>query len=222
MSRAAVLALALLVVVGCGPTAEEEGAAAADSAAGVEATVDEVVAECVAPPAGASLDAMASLSDAAGEWSVTIVADEGATAGARQEAAMTLSFHELDMQTLVGISGEPIPNASAPLYGSIDLDPETLGAFPTDGLDSTDPDAPGVGVYETRAADDSGSPSIILRLGSEANRRGSTAIDPASTALRVVQITDAGFSGTWQSTSNAQTRAAGYFCAYRPVEGFGE
>ena len=39
----------------------------------------------------------------------------------------------------------------------------------------------------------------MLRVGSEANRRGVRRFDGAFTVLRVQQVTDEGFAGTWES-----------------------
>jgi len=207
------LALALTLGLGlaCAPASEEEGGDAPESAEAGSATEATV---CSAPPAGTVLDPSASLTGEAGGWSLTMVAEQGEAAGMQQSGQLVLLEHAPDMQRVAGMDGQPMPNASAPLYGSTDLDIAALGALPVGGLDSTDPAAPGVAVYETRQADDAAPPSIILRLGSAANRRGATqAVDGGTTALRVLVIEQGAFSGTWRSRVNAQDRASGYFCA---------
>ncbi len=204
--------LAILALVGavaaaaCGPSAQ--GGDPADGEAGAVAAV------CTPPPtAGATLPGAATLADAAGDWALRVVADEGDAAGAEQNASLTLMPHAADMRTVIGFGGEPMPNASAPLYGSTDLDLEALGGLGMGGLDSTDPAAPGVGVYETRVADGSRPASIVLRLGAGPNRRENTALDGGTSVLRVLRVGDDGFAGTWRSQVNARTVAAGWFCA---------
>jgi hypothetical protein len=173
-----------------------------------------LAAVCSPPPAaGATLRGDATLGAAAGDWRLIVVAREGDAVGTEQNASLTLMPHEPAMRQIPGFDGEPMPEASAPLYGSTDLDLEALGGLRMGGLDSSDPAAPGVGVYETRSADGSRPASIVLRLGSEANRRGSAALDGGTSVLRVTRIGDDGFAGTWRSQVNAQTVAAGWFCA---------
>lgn len=203
--RVGVAAVAGVLVLGaCGPAGE----GGADDAGGLAAI-------CTPPPAaGATLRGDASIADGAGTWRLVLVADEGDAAGTEQEASMTLMEHEGDMRTVVGFDGQPMPNWSAPLYGTTDLDLEALGALRMGGLDSTDPAAPGVGVYESRSPDGSRPASIVLRLGSDANRRGDdVAIDGGTSVLRVLRVGEDGFAGTWRSQVNAQTVAAGWFCA---------
>jgi hypothetical protein len=201
-----VAVLGVLSLSACGPSGGDEVPGAGDAGA--------LAAVCAPPPtAGATLRGDATLAGAAGEWDLVIVADEGSAAGTELNASLTLRTHESEMQRIVGFDGEPIPDASAPLYGSTDLDLEALGALRMGGLDSSDPAAPGVGVYETRAADRSRPASIVLRLGSEANRREGAALDGGTSVLRVTRIAVDGFAGTWRSRVNAQTVAAGWFCA---------
>lgn len=218
--RPAALAAALIATAAaaCGPASE----AAEETAPTGGAAAAEEVRVCEPPPADAALEPAATLVDGAGPWRLVIVAEVGDASGTRAEASLTLVQHDLPMQTLTGMNGEPIPNASAPLFGFTDLELDVLGAIPAAGLDSEDPEAPGVGLYETRPADATAQPSIILRLGSAANRRSGTAMDGASTALRVLKIEASEFRGTWRSSMNAQTRASGYFCAFRLLEGVGD
>jgi hypothetical protein len=194
---------ALLVLAACGP----DGGGDVSMSGGLAAI-------CTPPPtAGGTLRADATLADAAGEWRLTVVAEEGEAAGARQEATLTLVNHEPAMRRIIGFDGEPMADFSAPLHGSTSLDLGALGALEMGGLDSTDPAAPGVGVYEGRAADGSRPASIVLRLGSEANRRDNAALDGGTSVLRVLRVGDDGFAGTWRSQVAAQTVAAGWFCA---------
>jgi hypothetical protein len=103
-----------------------------------------------------------------------------------------------------------------PVAGALDdIDPEALGATRTGALEAGDPLAPGVLGIERRTAAGA-SPSILLRLGSDANRRGVVRFDGGYFVLTVQRLQPRGFIGTWSSGS-AGEKAAGYFCAERSV-----
>jgi hypothetical protein len=70
-----------------------------------------------------------------------------------------------------------------------------------------DPESPGVLVIERPG-------QVLLRVGSEANRRGVRRFDGAFTVLRVLQVTDQGFAGAWESGVGLD-RSGGHFCANR-------
>jgi hypothetical protein len=70
-----------------------------------------------------------------------------------------------------------------------------------------DPASPGVLVIQSPGR-------VMLRIGSEANRRGVRRFDGAYTVLRVQQSTDQGFAGTWQSGLGVD-QSSGHFCANR-------
>ena len=72
-------------------------------------------------------------------------------------------------------------------------------------LSSTDPAAPGVLVIETAGT------NILLRLGSESNRRDQSSFDGGYTVLTVNRIANGGFDGNWRSGSRNGTNT-GYFC----------
>jgi hypothetical protein len=55
---------------------------------------------------------------------------------------------------------------------------------------------------------------LLLRVGSEANRRGMRRFDGAYTVLQVQQITEEGFAGTWRSGVNME-QSGGHYCAKR-------
>ena len=101
--------------------------------------------------------------------------------------------------------------AGAPtrLIGSTDIDVEAVDAFRVGDPASEDPDAPGVLVLESDGPD---GRSILLRLGSDANRRDVFAFDGAYTVLVVRRIDGGGFAGSWRSAT-WDKRAEGYFCA---------
>ena len=58
---------------------------------------------------------------------------------------------------------------------------------------------------------------LMLRVGSEANRTGVRRFDGAYTVLRVQQVTDKGFAGTWESGVDMD-ESGGHFCASRASE----
>ena len=87
------------------------------------------------------------------------------------------------------------------------MDVEPVGALRPGDLSSRDPEAPGVLVLQEDGR-------LLLRLGSEANRRGVLRFDGGYTVLRVARATAAGFAGTW-SSGLLDVQAAGEFCARR-------
>jgi hypothetical protein len=205
--------LPLLVALAACGGGEAEPAEASIEPAGADAD-GPATAECVAPTAEALPDD-ASLAEGAGEWRFTFVATRGEAAGTVQEAKVIFEAHVGELRDFVDVrfGNEPVAGITVPLHGATDLDLEALGAFPMGGLDSTDPEAPGVQVYEARA--EGVTRSITIRLGSAANRRGEQPIDGAATALFVREVRDTGFAGSWRSSSNMSVRAEGYFCAER-------
>ena len=56
--------------------------------------------------------------------------------------------------------------------------------------------------------------TILLRLGSEANRTDRQAFDAAFTVLEARVVSDDGFFGAWRSGVGTE-RSDGYFCAVR-------
>ena len=87
------------------------------------------------------------------------------------------------------------------------MDVEAVAALRPGDLSSRDPQAPGVLVIQ----EDGG---LLMRLGSEANRRGVLRFDGGYTVLRVDRATADGFAGTW-SSGQMEVQAAGEFCARR-------
>ena len=104
---------------------------------------------------------------------------------------------------------ESLGNASTPLYGTADVDLESIGAHRVGDTVSDAPDGPGVLVLEF---DRDGARNVLLRLGSAANRRDSMLTDGAYTVLVVHEIAADGFSGSWRSGSHTSD-SRGHFCA---------
>ena len=169
-------------------------------------------------PAG-PLPAEASLEGRAGEYRLTMVEEvDGAPVGApdgasaRTAEGSLLLFDQVDsLREFTGGAGDPVPGVTSPLYGSTDVSLEAVGAVRVGSLSSEDPAFPGVLVIESETG---ASPSILLRLGADANRRTLVRFDGGYTVLTVVEVGDESFSGTWSSGVRGPD-SGGFFCATR-------
>ena len=94
-----------------------------------------------------------------------------------------------------------------PLYGTSDVDFASVGAVTPGDASSSDPSRPGVLVLQ-------GPGRVMLRVGSEANRRDVRRFDGAYTVLQVQQVSEKGFAGTWRSGVGTE-ESGGHFCATR-------
>jgi len=158
--------------------------------AGNAAQADPKLQACA--PVEASAEAVAA-DKLAGRYTVRMVATSGEKRGTTADGQMEL-----------------MPGTSAggsPLYGTAELDFASVGAVVPGDPKSTDPLSPGVLVLE-------GSSGVMLRVGSEANRKDVRRFDGAYTALQVTQVTDQGFAGTWRSGVGTE-QTEGHFCAVR-------
>ena len=151
---------------------------------------DPQLRACAPVAAGAEAVAADKLG---GRYTVRMVATSGAKRGSSAEGHMEL-----------------MPDTSAlesPMYGTAELDFSAVGAVVPGDPESTDPLSPGVLVLE-------GSSGVMLRIGSEANRKDVRRFDGAYTALQVTQVNDQGFAGTWRSGLGTE-EFGGHFCAVR-------
>jgi hypothetical protein len=158
-----------------------------------------------APPGGAvpdpchlvtyALDAGASARDLAGAFAVTLVAASGDSAGRTTTGRLDLS---------------PGSRPDAVLIGAADLAVESVGAVRLGDLAASADSAPGVLVMQSGGD----RPTILLRLGSEANAVGVIRFDGGYTVLEVLRIDENGFAGSWRSGVTSNT-ATGHFCAQR-------
>lgn len=160
-------------------------------------------AACV--PTTDTLLADASAAGLAGEYRITIVATVGPAVGDTARGTLSLQPYAEEMQQMPGAGGAVDPNFVAPVFGALNVDITRLGA-----LGSVDPNMPGVIVIERV-----GEPKrILLRLGSEANRRDLQRFDGGYTVLEVQTLSDDSFAGSWRSEVT-RTQAEGFFCAVR-------
>jgi hypothetical protein len=159
-------------------------------------------------PVETPLPSSASTALMRGEFAFTMVATTGKRAGRSVTGRLSLVPQDSALQA--------VERATQPLRGAATIALETVGAERLGDLAATAPDAPGVAVYEQRAAD--GKPTVIVRFGNESNARGPQAFDAGHTTGYVRQITPDGFAGGWSSSAGPvfpPRHADGYFCATR-------
>jgi hypothetical protein len=155
-------------------------------------------------PAGTQVGPMA------GRFVLTMVATAGPQNG--RNVAGYLALREPP----AGTAG-PAQGTRTALVGTTDIILESVGALRLGDTGAEDPRAPGVAVYEQRAA--SGVPTVTARIGSQttaAPTPGMLQLEGAATVLFVRRIGNGGFQGGWQSTGpEPGNRAQGHFCAVR-------
>lgn len=107
-------------------------------------------------------------------------------------------------------------SVSHPLYGTSDADLEQVGAMTAGAGSSTDPTRPGALVVQWWTAQPSGgrSTDVVVRIGSEGNRRDRAPFDGAYMVLRVARADATGFAGAWESGVDGR-KTGGHFCAVR-------
>ncbi|MGH7546308.1 MAG: hypothetical protein ACREKI_09015 [Gemmatimonadota bacterium] len=158
-------------------------------------------------PAGPARMVGADAAGLAGEYSLTLVAEQGPFAGRAVRGNLWLRPNPPEWTGIPSPAGGMRTDASAPLYGATDVDVEAVGALRLGDPTSPAPEAPGVLVVES-------GEQVILRVGSEANRRDVQRFDGGYLALFVKRITPDGFAGGWAS-GLLGAQAEGYFCARR-------
>ena len=181
-----------------------------DAPPGQEGTEDGGVRAALAcqEPTGL-LGPGASLDGRAGEYSLTLVEDAAAADARWVRGNLVLHEQGAGLRTFAGSSGGAIPRVVAPLFGSADIRVEAVGALRVGDLSSMDPAAPGVLVIES---DTDQGPSILLRFGTDANRRDMVDFDGGFTVLEVREIGSDRFSGAWTSGVRGP-ESRGHFCA---------
>jgi hypothetical protein len=142
-----------------------------------------------------------------GEYAVRLIATSGAKRGAAAEGRLQLMAQDSAYRSMERADGSADTTFSFPLYGTAEVDFAAVGATIPGDPGSSDPLSPGVLVIERPGG-------VMLRFGSEANRRGVRRFDGGYTVLQVQQVTDQGFAGTWRSAVGLE-ESSGHFCAAR-------
>jgi hypothetical protein len=158
-------------------------------------------------PVAATEDTTPDAGRLGGEFTLQLVATSGAKRGGTSGGPLRLMPQDSAYRHLELPDGSNSTTYTLPLYGTAEVDLAAVGAVAPGDVRSTDPASPGVLVIESPGR-------VMLRVGSEANRRGIRRFDGAYTALQVQQVTDQGFSGTWQSGVGTE-QSGGHFCATR-------
>ena len=169
--------------------------------------------ECA--PTTAELEVGSSAGDYAGEYQLRLVATSGVKKGSTAEGTLKLQPQGQALRYRTRPGGAIDSSVGHPLYGAVDVDLGAVDAVLVGNTTSLDPMRPGVLVVERHArSGQAPGAQIVLRLGSDANRRDRQRVDGGYTALHVRQLSSDGFTGTWGS-GIMRERAAGYFCATR-------
>lgn len=222
----------LLAVAACGGGAGEgadtsraadTGAPAAvapgDTAAGADTGATGAPATSAAAPLPACEPLTATLpagfqaSALAGRYRLRLVAT-----GAGRSVTGTLQLQPMpdSLRHPLTLAGTADTSVSHPLFGTTDVDLEEVGALTAGDGTSADPTRPGALVVQwwTPAPSGGRATDVVVRIGSEANRRGASPFDGAYTVLRVSRADSAGFTGGWESGLEGR-KTAGHFCADR-------
>ena len=149
-------------------------------------------------PSNAVLPSGATLAGMSGSYRIVAFASDGRST----EGSLALVDRPAGSRSM--------RQASLPLHGTADIDFAAIGASVPVGLDSEDPDRPGVLVVESEAAS---GPRVLVRFGSRVNDLIRPPFDGTETRLEPRQIGDDGFLGTWRSTGGGAA-ASGHFCAW--------
>jgi hypothetical protein len=180
---------------------------------------------CRAPSGGAAPQECAAVSselppgssarNLAGEYQLRLVATAGVKKGSAANGTLKLQQQGEGLRYRLRPGGTIDSAVVHPLYGATEVDLSAVDAVRVGSTTSEDPMEPGVLVVERHAREGQAPMSeIVLRLGSDANRRDRQRVDGGYTALRVRQVSPDGFSGTWGS-GIAGEQSAGFFCAVR-------
>ena len=144
---------------------------------------------------------------------MTLVATSGERGGQIARGTATLFENSDRLRHLIDASGNPMLGVIVPFYGAADIDVTEVGALPLGTTTSNDPLQPGVLVIQN-SPDDTTARSLVMRLGSETNRRNAVPFDGGYTVLRVRLVRPDSFLGSWASGTVTEV-AAGFFCAVR-------
>lgn len=166
-------------------------------------------------PVSSELPATSSAQELAGEYRLRLVATSGVKTGSAVEGPLKLMDQRPELRHRLLPGGATDSSVIHPAYGATEIELSEVDAVLMGSTTSMDPLQPGVLVVERHERP--GQPAraeIVIRLGSEANRRDRQRVDGGYMALRVRQLAPHGFSGTWGSGITGE-RSGGYFCAVR-------
>ena len=161
--------------------------------------------QACAPVATPSSDVAAT--GLVGEYTVRLIATSGAKEGAATGGHLALMEQDSAYRSLQRSDGSVDTTFSFPLHGTAELDFAAVGATVPGDPRSTDPLSPGVLAIQRPGG-------VLLRVGSEANRRGVRRYDGGYTVLEVQQVDGQGFAGTWRSGLGLE-ESGGHFCAVK-------
>lgn len=161
-------------------------------------------------PVTATTDSTMDAGGLGGEFRVRLVASSGARRGETTGGRLQLMPQDSANRRLQLPDGSSSATYTLPFYGTAAIDFAAVGAVIPGDPESGDPESPGVLVIESPGR-------VLLRVGSDANRRGVRRFDGAYTVLQVQQVTDQGFAGTWRSGLGPD-QSGGHFCATRTTE----
>lgn len=170
-----------------------------------------LLAGCAIPRGRNTLDCVSADSQPAGtfepdrlsgSWRLVLVATEGSAAG-RSVSGWLRLVPPPGGALAVGGQG-----AAMVLIGTADIEMEQVGALRMGDTRSLDTLAPGVAVITT-------GPAVIVRIGSDSNRRDVMRFDGGYFALRLRSQSADAFAGTWVSGGAGPEESAGHFCAAR-------
>jgi hypothetical protein len=142
-----------------------------------------------------------------GQYTVQLIAASGEKKGASAGGRLELRAQDSAYRSMERSDGMVDTTFSFPLRGTAEVDFAAVGATTPGDPGSSDPASPGVLVIERPGG-------VMLRFGSEANRRGVRRFDGGYTVFQVQQVTDSGFAGTWRSAVGLE-ESGGHFCAIR-------
>ncbi len=167
----------------------------------------QVMPEACAPVEEVSGLSRLQVDRLAGEYELTLEATTGTAAGRSTSGRLWLYPNEPEMRGIRAAGGGVRSDASAPLYGASDIDVEDVGGLRLGDAMSRDPQSPGVLLLQQ-------GEQLFIRVGAEANRRDLLRFDGGYFALRVREVDENGFAGSW-SSGLMSASAEGHFCAVR-------
>ena len=155
-----------------------------------------------------------------GRFHLTLVADVDGEPGGMAEGVLDLMETPEELAFMRDREGRQVPDITTPLFGTLRIELEAVGAAAAGDIEADDPEAPGVLVIEDTSGRESAASAsnVILRLGSRGNDRRVTPFDDQYAVLFVQDVegeNGGGFSGVWRSGGIQGEQAAGHFCAFR-------